>query len=122
MMKNSEAVLGIILDHDMAQLGDSFVNLVYSLALTRRYGRPMGKRISDRDLAEAARKAGLRSLLPNRTNRGDVANSVEALLVYVWLNHLMTICEMVEAINSHDETSEGFAKLAERALQKLRNA
>jgi aminoglycoside phosphotransferase (APT) family kinase protein len=120
-MKSSEAMLAIILDHGMAQLGDSFVNFVYSLALTRRFGRPVGKKISDKDLAEAARKAELRALLPSRTNRGDVANSVEALLVYMWLNHLMTIDEMVEVISLHDETPLGFAKVVQTALEKLRN-
>ena len=117
--RSSKGILVVILDHQLAQLGDSLVNFVYSLALTRRYGKPMGKKISDSVLAEAARMADLRRLLPRRTSKGDVANSVEALLVHVWLNQLITIDEMSTIIQRTEQAPVAFAELAKIALQKL---
>ena len=112
-------MLRILLDNRLAQLGDSFVNFLYSLALTRRYNRPVGRRISDKALAEAARLADVRQLLPKRTRRGNVANSIEALLVHVWLNRLMTIDEMTSILQAIEPDSKAFAEVTRMALQKL---
>ncbi len=118
-MSRSERLLRILLDNQLAQLGDCFVNLLYSLALTRRYNKPTGKRISDKALAEAAQLAGIRQLLPKRTKRGNVANSIEALLVHVWLNRLMTIDEMTTILKSTQPDPKAFAEVTKIALQKL---
>lgn len=121
-MSDQDKTLRILLDHQMAQLGDAFVNFIYSLALTRRYNRPIGRRIGDRVLADAARIAKIRQLLPKRTSRGDVANAIEALLIHTWLNRSMTIDEMTEILQSYDSASTAFAELAGIALRKLRRA
>jgi hypothetical protein len=49
-------------------------------------------------LAEALRESGLRQELPHRTTRQDCANAVEALLVYGYLNKLVSLEEAVDQI------------------------
>jgi len=120
-MKTQE-LIQILLDRKLAQLGDSFVNLAYSLALTRSLKQPVGTRVSDKVLADAARKAGIRRLLPKRMSRGDVSNAVESLVAYAWLYHHFTIDE-VSAILEREvgSPSDAFATLSERILEKLTN-
>ena len=117
-----EELSRILTDKGLAQFGDSLLNFAYSLALTESGGRPRGVKVEDRVLAEAASKAGLRKLLPRRVGRGEVANSLEALLGHSWLEKQITLEEVVSCLR--DETilipSENFARLAELALAKLR--
>jgi hypothetical protein len=114
--------LGKILTNiGLAQFGDSLLNFTYSIALTETTGRPTGTKIQDRILADAAAKAGLRKLLPRRVGRGDVANSLEALLGYVWLRKMITLEEIVASLKTENlDPSKNFFVLAEVALSKLR--
>ena len=110
----------ILTDHDLAQFGDSLVNFAFSLALTDKAGHPVGARVPDKTLAEAAVRAGLRVHLPRRITRGDVANSLEALLGFVWLKNLVTLDEIRDCLKSDSfSSSEDFAKLAKLALSRL---
>jgi len=116
----TEELMQILLDRKLAQLGDSFVNLAYSLALTRNLGQPVGTKVSDKILADAARKAGIRRLLPRRTSRSDVSNAVESLAAYAWLHHYLTIDEASAVLERQaDSPSDAFATLSERILKKL---
>lgn len=113
-------LMQILLDRKLAQLGDSFVNFVYSLALTRSRGKPVGTKVSDRILAMAAQKAGIRKLLPKRTSRGDVSNAVEALVVYAWLHNEITIDEASSILEEQvDSPSDAFAALSRKILETL---
>ena len=110
----------ILSDRKMAQLGDAFVNFVYSLALTRSSGKPVGTKVSDKILANAAQKAGIRKLLPKRTTRGDVSNAIESLVVYAWLHNHMTIDEISAILEAQtDSPSDAFTTLSERIIQRL---
>jgi ribonuclease III-like protein len=105
---------------ELAQFGDALLNFAYSLALTEKTGKPMGTRVPDRALAEAAVKAGLRKLLPRRVGRGDIANGLEALLGYSWLEEVLTLDEIVECLKTEAPSSaDNFAKLAQLAFSKL---
>jgi len=118
-MKQSD-LMQILLDRRLAQFGDSFVNFVYSLALTRSKGRPVGTKVSDKILAVAAQKAGIRKLLPKRTPRGDVSNAVEALVVYAWLHNQMTIDDASAILEAQmDSPSDAFATLSKKILEKM---
>ena len=58
--------------------------------------------------------------MPRRVDRGDVANGLEALLGYSWLQKTMTIDEIVACLKSEDLTpADSFARLAEMALLRL---
>jgi Ribonuclease III len=119
-MEQSQSLSKILTDTGLAQFGDALLNFAYSLTLTETTRHPRGTKVADKTLAEAAIKAGLRKHLPRRVGRGDVANSVEALLGYVWLHKLMTLDEIVSCLKAENITpSQSFAKLAELALARL---
>ena len=118
---NDEDLVKILTNTGLAQFGDSLLNFAYSIALTENNGRPRGTKIQDRILAEAAARAGLRKLLPRRVGRGDVANSLEALLGHVWLQKMITLEEIVACLKTENlDPSKNFSVLAEVALSKLR--
>lgn len=111
---------GILTSKNFAQFGDALLNFAYSLAITETTGKPEGARVQDKVLAEAAFKAGLRKYLPRRVGRGDIANGLEALLGYSWLQRIMTLDEIVVRLKSEGLTpADNFAKLAEVALSRL---
>ena len=71
-------------------------------------------------LAEALRKSGLRPELPHRTTRPDCANAVEALLVYGYLNELVSLEETVEQIaTATDSPVEVFVRLIKAVAEKI---
>ncbi|WP_297438909.1 ribonuclease III family protein [Thermococcus sp.] len=94
-------------DKGLSKLGDSLVNLMYSLALSEYLGRPTGERVPNASLAIALELSGLRGLVPPRTDkhgRGDIA---EAVIAYAWLEGKITIEEAVEIIleNLNDDVT-----------------
>ena len=118
--EQSQSLSKILTDTRLAQFGDALLNFAYSLTLTETTGYPRGTKVADKTLAEAAVKAGLRKHLPRRVGRGDVANSVEALLGYIWLRKLITLDEILLCLKAEGTTpSQSFAKLAELALARL---
>ncbi len=112
---------GILSDKHLAQFGDSLLNFAYSIALTRAIGEPKGTKVQDRVLAEAAVRAGLRKSLPRRVGRGDVANSLEALLGHVWLEKSLSLEEIVSCLaKSSLNPADDFTRLAELALSRIK--
>ena len=111
----------ILTSKGLAQFGDALLNFAYSIALTETKGSPSGAKVQDKVLADAAAKAGLRKHLPRRVDKGEVANSLEALLGHVWLLKMITLEEIVGCLKTETlEPSKNFAELAELALFKLR--
>ena len=118
--QKSEDIKRILTNKGFAQFGDALLNFAYSLALTETTGKPKGARVPDKALAEAAVKAGLRKHLPRRVGPGDIANCLEALLGYSWLQKNLTIDEIVALLKSEALTpADNFARLAELALSRL---
>jgi len=83
-------------DRGLAQLGDAFVNLVYSLAKSRHLGTPVGEKVPDRVLSEALGMSGLPA--PARLKCGERGNIVEAALAQAWIGGMMTIDEAADAV------------------------
>jgi hypothetical protein len=111
----------ILVDRELAQFGDSLLNFAYSMALTETTGRPRGIKVQDKILADAAVRAGLRKHLPRRVDKGDVANSVEALLGHVWLQKMITLEEIVACLKTENiDPTQNFSILVDVALSKLR--
>jgi hypothetical protein len=118
---NDEDLARILTDTGLAQFGDALLNFAYSIALTETTGRPRGTKVQDKILADAAVTAGLRKRLPRRVARGDVANSLEALLGHVWLHKMITLEEIVLCLKTENlAPSKNFSVLADVALSKLR--
>ena len=119
-MQETRNLSAILTDTGLAQLGDSLLNFAYSVALTEKLGRPTGTKVSDKTLAEAAVKAGLRKHLPRRIGRGEVANSIEALLGFIWLEKKMTLDEILGGLRTDTISPvQNFAELAVLALARL---
>ncbi|MGQ9506517.1 MAG: ribonuclease III family protein [Candidatus Bathycorpusculaceae bacterium] len=98
--KSYRSLKEVLVDHDLAALGDAYINFVYSLALSKRKGKPSGARVKGSALSEALRKAGLREHLPSRMTRHLLADAAEALIVYAWLCDYITLEESVAALEN----------------------
>ena len=107
------------MDQKLAALGDAYVNLVYSLALSKRKGEPTGAKVDNRLLAEALKKAGLRNFLPSRIDRHKQADAAEALIVYAWVRDSMTMEEGVSTLEQSEDTVDAFCSFLLTAKKKL---
>ena len=113
------AISSIMQDRKLASLGDAYVNLVYSMALTQISGEPRGVKVSDRILSRAFKAAGLRSYLGARQTRKDFANASEALLIESFRKGLLTISESVKIIAQHDDLADGVGDLLKTAVERM---
>ena len=109
----------LLLDKDLAALGDSYVNFVYSLAMSQKLKRPVGAKVDNQTLAEAVTKSGLRRFLPHRVDRHTRGNAAEALLLYAWLENLLEFDDCTKVLSREDNTVEAFANLLKDVLRKL---
>lgn len=101
----------VLTDHNLASLGDTYINFAYSLALSNRKGKPSGTKVKGSILVEALKKAELRELLPARMTRHILADAAEALIAYAWLNGYITLEETVATLEKTDDPVEGFSQL-----------
>ena len=108
----------ILTDNNLAALGDAFVNFVYSLSLSFREGKPVGRKLSNITLASALRKAGLRKMLPFRTDRHRQANAAEALIVYAWLLGILSFKEILRIISSSENIEDSLEILLQKIVEK----
>jgi hypothetical protein len=104
----------------LASLGDAFVNFVYSIALSEKLGEPVGAKVKSQILADALRKAGLRRCLPSRTDRHTQGDAAEALIVYAWLQGILTLSEAIQVIEEKaEEPVEAFTTLLTQIEKRL---
>jgi len=119
-MKKPDRIHQIVLNKELASLGDAYVNFIYSLALTRISGHPRAVKVSDRILAGALKLAGLRGYLGTRITRKDLANASESLLVEAYLRELLTVQESVQILTQHpDGPAAGLSELLKLAAERL---
>jgi len=85
-------------DKGLAKLGDSLANFVLSLAMSEFTGRPTGERVPNASLAMALELAGMRNLIPPRTDKHGKGDIAEAFLAYAWLKGYVTVEEAVEVV------------------------
>lgn len=117
-LKSYDSLEELLLDKDLAGLGDSYVNLVYSLAMSQKKGRPFGAKVSNQVLAQAVEASGLRKMLPHRVDRHARGNAAEALLVFAWLQGILEMDECIKAL-SQEDSAQAFAILLRQILDKL---
>lgn len=110
-MKPCRNLTEVLTDHRLASLGDSYINLAYSLAFSNRTGKPSGVRVKGSVLADALRKAGLREYLPSRMTRHMLADAAEALIVYAWLNRYITLEESISILEEPEDPVESLGNL-----------
>lgn len=104
-LKKYDNLEQLLLDKDLAALGDSYVNFVYSLAMSQKLKRPMGAKVDNQTLAKAVIKSGLRKFLPHRVDRHARGNAAEALLVFAWLSDLLEFSDCTDALNRENDPS-----------------
>jgi hypothetical protein len=89
-------------DKGLAKIGDGIVNLSYSLAksiyLTQNSKTNnsirTGLKVSKNILAEALKLANMKEFAKNRADAHDMADTVEALAAFVYLNNYMSINDL----------------------------
>ncbi len=117
-LKSYNSIEELLLDKDLASLGDSYVNFVYSLAMSQKYGHPTGAKVNNHILARAVEASGLRALLPHRVDRHARGNAAEALLVFAWLQDTLEMDECIKVLSQKDPV-EGFATLLRQIMKRL---
>jgi len=93
-------------DKGLAKIGDSIVNLTYSMAksivLTRNSKTNKairtGMKVSKKILANALKKADMKRFSKSRADAHDLADTVEALIAYIWLIEKMTIEDIINIL------------------------
>jgi hypothetical protein len=126
-------IRSILRDKDLARLGDSFVNLIYSTAKTRAKGKPVGEKVPDRVLSQALEIAKLP--VPMRLTHGERGDVVEAVLAYAWMHSMLPLEEAVtilyttiarveyESISLEREMSaRAFSRLIRVAVDRIEGA
>jgi len=106
-LNKSQKIIGT--DKGLAKIGDAIVNLAYSVSksnfLTQnntnnkpiRTGMKVGRTI----LEAALKKADLKNFAKNRANSHDFADTVEALVAYVWLANKISIKEIINLLTEN---------------------
>jgi len=110
----------ILTDHKLASLGDAYINLAYSLAVSSKKGEPIGAKVKGTMLAEALKKAGLREHMPSRMTSHRLADAAEALIVYAWLHNHITLKESVAILEKTKDPANGFSELLLTIKRKLK--
>ena len=106
-LNKSQKAIGT--DKGLAKIGDAIVNLSYSVAksnfLTKNNPnkKPIrtGKKVGRTILEAALKKANLKNFAKNRANAHDLADTVEALVAYVWLANNITLNEIIDLITEN---------------------
>jgi len=114
------SLIDVMMDKELAALGDAFANFVFSLALSRRFNRPLGMKVQSLILSRALRKADIRKLLPHRVDRHKQADAAEALIVYGWITGTVTIEECVGTLERETEPDEAFGKILQNIVRNNR--
>ena len=88
-------------DKGLAKFGDSLVNFVFSLALSENLGRPTGERVPNASLSIALELAGLRHVIPPRTDKHGKGDVAEAIFAYAWLEGKITVEEAAKILRGN---------------------
>ncbi|UCE15883.1 MAG: hypothetical protein JSV12_08505 [Candidatus Bathyarchaeota archaeon] len=119
ILKRYRSLQEVLLDKDLAGLGDIYVNFVHSLALSKKLQRPTGAKVNNRILAEAVKKSGLRKMLPRRIDRHAQGNAAEALIVYAWLQEIMSFEDCLKILGGDDDPTDAFTQLLQEIWKRL---
>jgi hypothetical protein len=102
--KKSQKSIGT--DKGLAKIGDGIVNLAYSVAKSiyltnnnpHNYVVRTGKKVSKKILETALKNANMKNYAKLRADAHDLADTVEALIAYVWISDKMTLKEIINLL------------------------
>ena len=121
--KNYSSLTEVLLDKDLAKIGDALVNFIFSLAVSNTMKQPQNIRVSSLTLSTALKKSGLRELLPHRIDRHDQANAVEALVMYAWITKIISLSELLQILESEAQNPiEAFSKVLLEIIQAINHS
>ena len=104
----------IILSKNLSQLGDFLTNYVYSLMRIGVRGKNGAIHVWDKSLAFAAKNSELKQHFPSRTKTDGLADGVEALIAFVYLNGIMNLNEMVVTLEKGANDNDFINSVRER--------
>ncbi len=96
-------------DKGLAKIGDGIVNLTYSMAksivltqsnLNNKVLRT-GLKVSKKILADSLKNADMKKFAKSRADAHDLADTVEALVAYIWLSNQMSLNEIIDLLTSN---------------------
>jgi hypothetical protein len=101
-------LMKFIHDKGNAKLGDSLVNFIYSIAKTIVSERPTGTKVSDSILSEAYRGSmwNKSQALKLTGDKGKIADFVEALVLFFWINQSLSLEDLISPIVSELEPNK----------------
>ncbi|NVM27623.1 MAG: hypothetical protein HWN65_02170 [Candidatus Helarchaeota archaeon] len=105
-IKEFSNVRQILIDKNLAKLGDPFVNFIYSLAKSYVLGKYDSWKVPDKVLAQALRDAEMRNLVSQKASTHDLGDAVEALLIHEWLFQKISIDELVTILSTHLQSGD----------------
>ncbi len=111
----------VLVDRDLAQLGDSILNFALSATLTKVSGRPTGRRVKNRLMTPLVDSSPLKRLLPLRTSKRDRANAFEALAGYLWQKKAFKIEELIDVMGKPGDSFVGDSEFERLSLQAAFN-
>ncbi|MFX1506277.1 MAG: ribonuclease III family protein [Promethearchaeota archaeon] len=88
-----------------AKLGDSLVNFIYSVAKSLVSGIPTGMKVSDSILSEAFKGSSWHTTktLKISGKKDRIADAVEALILYFWIQEEISLKKLIEPLESQLE-------------------
>ncbi|MHA1986875.1 MAG: ribonuclease III family protein [Promethearchaeota archaeon] len=106
-LNKSQKAIGT--DKGLAKIGDGIVNLTYSMAksivLTQSNSNNKisrtGLKVSKNILANSLKNANMKNFAKSRADAHDLADTVEALVAYVWLSKQITLDEIIDFLSSN---------------------
>ncbi len=99
-------------DKGLAKIGDCIVNLSYSVAksiflsknsTTNKKVFRTGLKVNRNILSNALKNAGLKHFAKNRASSHDLADTVEAIIAYVWLSKKIKLNEIIDSLTNNLE-------------------
>lgn len=106
---SSRKIIGT--DKGLAKIGDGVVNLAYSVAKsifltnnsTNKKIVRTGLKVNRTILSNALKNANMKNFAKNRGDAHDLADSVEAIMAYVWLSNKMTLSDIIDILKNNFE-------------------
>jgi dsRNA-specific ribonuclease len=106
---SSRKIIGT--DKGLAKIGDGVVNLAYSVAKsifltnnsTNKKIVRTGLKVNRTILSNALKNANMKEFAKNRGDAHDLADTVEAIIAYVWLSNKMTLSDIIDILKNNFE-------------------
>lgn len=106
---SSRKIIGT--DKGLAKIGDGVVNLAYSVAKsifltnnsTNKKIVRTGLKVNRTILSNALKNANMKNFAKNRGDAHDLADTVEAIIAYVWLSNKMTLSDIIDILKNNFE-------------------